>query len=161
LGTSGILTSKNSFFYPYDKYTFTFIFKSHYPSEIICNLDDAEDLDVAGPKRIKVQVAANEAKTFDFQFIRKNIIEKILLPITVLLYTIATQFFKSASKRLLSYVVMAVFVYFTIPHPMNVPTFNVLYIGTWSLFFVFIFGMEIRNSEPRLSKSGHSKKRTK
>lgn len=161
LGTSGIVTSKSSFFYPYDRYIFKFIFKSHYPSQIICNLDDAEDLDVAGSKRVKVRATANEAKTFEFEFIRKNIIEKILLPITVLLYTIATQFFKTAARRLLSYIVMAIFVYFTIPQPLNVPTFNMLYLGTWSLFFIFIFGMENRNSGPKLSKSVHSKKQKK
>ena len=160
LGTSGIVTSRSSFFYPWDTYKFKFTFKSHYPSQIICNLADPEDLDITGPQRIKVQAGANDTKTFDFQLIRKNKTEKILLPITVLLYAMVTQFFEKASGRFIAYIVNAIFIYFTILKPLNVPTFNMLYLGTWGIFFILIFGMEISKFEIKLY-SVRSKKRKK
>lgn len=170
LGSSGISTQISPFYFPWDEYSFKFMYKAQYPSKIKVSMGEADDFDVASSKTIELEAPAGEVRRGEFTLLRASKVEKIFLPVAILLFSMVSFFIPSVSIRWLVYLLFLVFMYFTLPKPLNVPTYCLLTISVWFFYFFLIVIMELHRIPkgtfggmsifPKsLTRNLHSKKR--
>jgi hypothetical protein len=140
LGDSLVNTQVNPFWYPFDSYMLTFIYVSYYPSEVNMKFIEVEDLELSITQPIRLIILRN-GKTdnpVNVSLIRKNKIHKYVWPIISIIVPIVIFFIKKENKRwlfrIILYPLAATGIYFNLPHPVNVPIFNLCNILVCAIF---------------------------
>jgi len=138
LGSSGISTEISPFYFPWDEYSFKFIYKAQYPSKIKVRMAEADDFDISNSKTIEVEAPPGAVRLGEFSLFRASKVEKIFLPVALLFFSMVSFFIPSVSIRCSVYLLFLVFMHFTLPKPLNVPTYCLLTISVWLFYFSLI-----------------------
>ncbi len=150
LGSSGIITEVSPFFYPFDKYSFEFIYKSYFPSDVTLIFEDIEDLNISTSKKIEFTTKGNEKVEKTIIFFRKDM-GKYFWPFICAWFALFIFFFpikfflkKNVSLliRLAFYASVLFSIYFTVPAELKFSKSVILKI-LWIFSFCLVTYFEI------------------
>ncbi len=148
LGDSAITTEKDPFFFPFDEYSFNFIYSSYFPSDVTLNMEDIEDL-TSLSKEFSFSAKKGDEGGIKVLLKRANIFKNILGNIILIFIPLLIYFLKlnkwiNFSIRILVYFGAILALYLTLPVPLNVSLLNILNIVVGSLYFLLIIFIEIK-----------------
>ncbi len=149
LGDNVINTEIDPFYYPFDNYSFNYIYTSYYPSEITINMDEIEDLDISTPKKLEFSAEANQNYENNITLLRKDIYKNLFWPVLLTLIGLIVQLYGNRweikwKSRLIAYIIASVTIIFTLPSVLNVPIFNLLNLLSLLCFIALLIFIEIK-----------------
>jgi hypothetical protein len=159
LGDSAITTDLNAFYFPWDKYSFNFIYASYFPSDVILNMKEIEDLNLNTKKEIIFSTSTNETKEVNLKLNRgdifKEIVWKIILILIPFIFYILRKIKDLRIIRYLMYLALLISIYFALPTPLNISRFNLLNIITSILctFLIIFLEIKIKLDKRKVKKS--------
>ena len=153
LGDSGIKTERRPFLFPFDRYSFEFIYTSFFPSIVTLQMVEVEDLNLSHAKKMEYHFPAGRNTKLVKIELDRNLSEISWNLITLFLTLTAlfvTPYIKGRRKkglrrfgRVALYTVAGILIYWRFPKPLNVPLVNLLSLGASVIFMCLVGKNEI------------------
>ena len=128
LGDSSITTKINRFFFPFDKYSFNFMYSVYFPTMLEINVNKIEDLELASPKTYEFNINDVSDKEIFIELNRgavfKNIIWNLVLFFVPLLFWLIGKEKIKTIIRLLTYGISLVTLFLLLPTAKYIPWYN-------------------------------------
>lgn len=142
LGDSVIVTEVSPFYYPFDRYYFEITYKSYYPSDVVFDIKDIEDLELYAHRTHEFVMGKNEEKQIAFPLGRKRSDKNRVFAILIPLFGLVTLLSEKFWRRCLGYAAVISCIFVAWPDVMNVPFFNLLMILYMSFSAIVILVVE-------------------
>ena len=165
LGSSGIITEVSPFFYPFDEYSFEFIYTSYFATDLTFTFEDTDGLDISIPKKIEFKKGNQKEDTkIKIIFSRKNTFRKYFWPFIVcwlgLFFFFVPMKVRKVRKvkkvklsiRLAFYVFVLFSIYFTLPVEIQFSKSVILNIW-WIISFCLVTYVEFLYFKDRKKRS--------
>lgn len=153
LGDSGIKTERVPFWFPFDRYSFEFIYTSFFPSIVTLRMVEVEDLNLSHAKTMEYHFpGGRNTKVVKIELDRKpsEIFWNLITLFLTLTALFITPYIKRRRKkglkrfgRIALYIVAGILIYWRLPKPLNVPLINLLSVGACVIFMCLVGKNEI------------------
>lgn len=141
-----VSTQISKWAYPFDKYSFEFLYHSYFPTKLSVAYSDFEDL------KLTIKAPSKEILDFDQdinwqgQLSRENILKKIIPTIFIGIFgSLFLRFFSRMPRlgRVFVYIFTAILLWYAIPCARNIPRLNIFTIFCFLILFIMIIVSEI------------------
>ncbi len=153
LGDSGIKTERQPVWFPFDRYSFEFIYASFFPSLVTLRIEEVEDLNLSSPKTMEYHFLRgqnNKVVRIDLDRKWANMSWNLITLFFTLIGLYAAPYIARWRKkgfgmfrRIGLYIIAGIIIYWRLPKPLNVPLVNLLSVVAGLIFLCLIGQNEI------------------
>ncbi len=154
LGDSGIKTETDSFWFPFDRYSFEFLYTSFFPSRVDLKMEDIEDLNLASAKNYEYSFPAGKNAQVIKIILNRKVQPSDIWTLLTLAFSLTAllgvRVIEGKRKkrfkfywRFLGYLFIGFIIYWQLPNPLNVPLVNLLSLVVGATFLFCILRNEV------------------